>query len=476
MIKVYRRFLLSFLLVAIPIVNSTDARLSLNAAAISKPRLSPANQPSPHLYSYEGKRGRDGQDGRDGENGRSGRDTNITIDGSAVDLDLSGTDGRDGDYGREGSDAQCGSINVKDKSEITLASGGKGGDGGRGGSGGNGGSLTVFYSQLEHLRQINVRSPGGYGGRGGDEGRGGRGCVCPSFIYRTSSLGQDHKSDRKEVRCRSGNDGKYGDVGKDGNNGQPGTLYLVKQGQDLRPDQPNAAISLSPTALGQPIDLSKNLWQSHSGASSLLNPNSVVADTYQEYIKRLEQAVTITWQESQPITDFESQELGLELTTENKLVVAYPDDDVWLDATVSSTGENSTLLAINHAVVEAETTRLKRGLISGSRKSLVFGVIDEGKKSDFLTTQFEIKFRTSRDRFAGRENSVSYKTRYEGIVPAAAITRDNQRFSLALGQLPIDNEYLRPGTLIDIELKIIRSLGENAAEQEINWSGEIRSE
>ena len=309
-----------------------------------------------------------------------------------------------------------------------------------------------------------MRSSGGYGGRGGDSGRCGRGCACPSFIY-----GGD--SDKK-VSCRNGQDGRSGRVGENGKDGENGMLFLVMQGKDLRSDKPTATISMASMAQSTPINLSNNLWKSNSGAGNLLAPSSIVTDTYQEYIKRWEKTVVPQWKESQPVSDFKEQEIGLELTEQNKLNITYPEE-VWLDAEIADT-EQKTSLIINHAVAKDDTTELTRGLVSGSRDDLVFTVIDEARKSDILDTKFKIEYRTSGDRFTDSSDSVSYKTRYEGIVPAATVKKDGQRFSLALGQF-VDSEYLRPGTLVDLKLTAIRSLGNNSAEQEIDWEGEINN-
>ena len=466
MIKFSLKFWLSCFLLLIPSLNTTNPRFSLQATTVKKIRLPEVDLPSPHLYSYEGQRGRRGRSGRDGRDGRNGADKEITIDGSPINLDLSGVAGRDGEYGREGADARCSSIDINGRSEIELADGGRGGDGGKGGDGGDGGSLTVVYSQLEHLKQVNVRSPGGDGGLGGDGGDGGIGCTCPFNVFDSSSNGSNNR-----IRCRSGRDGSLGRAGRDGSDGQPGTLYLVKQGEQLRSEHPTTVVSMSSLAQGTPIDLSNNIWKSYSGASQLLHPDSVIADTYNEYIKRLEKKVVPQWKESRPASDFDEQEIGLELTEQDELAVTYPQE-VWLDVEISDTQQN-TLLTVNNAITEAETTDLARGSISGNEESLVFTLIDQARKSDTLNTQFEIKLKTSNNRFDDSDDSVRYKTRYEGIVPAAAVKRDGQRFNVALGQLPIDSKYLRSGTLVEVRLTAIRSLGGNSAEQKISWSGRI---
>ncbi|BBD68386.1 hypothetical protein NIES4072_43010 [Nostoc commune NIES-4072] len=67
-----------------------------------------------------------------------------------------------------------------------------------------------------------------------------------------------------------------------------------------------------------------------------------------------------------------------------------------------------------------------------------------------------------------------YKTEYEGDIPNELVTRDYNRFTLALGKLKIPDEALRPGVNVDIEVVATRSLGIRSAKQTISWQGAIR--
>lgn len=94
-------------------------------------------------------------------------------------------------------------------------------------------------------------------------------------------------------------------------------------------------------------------------------------------------------------------------------------------------------------------------------------------KSDAINTQFRIKF-LAKDNLYG---SSSYKTEYEeyeGDIPNELVTRDYNRFTLALGKLKIPDEALRPGVNVDIEVVATRSLGIRSAKQTISWQGAIR--
>jgi hypothetical protein len=217
--------------------------------------------------------------------------------------------------------------------------------------------------------------------------------------------------------------------------------------------------------------LSKNVFQTRNGAASLLAPGSVIADEYQEFVERLERSVQVVWNAARPITDFTGQMVTVSLLPDKQVAVAFPDD-VWVDGTLSQQGDTAQYVASN-VILRKEATQLKRADFSGSGTDLSFAVIDEAGKSNLISTQFRIKYKTSSsgDRF--RDN-YDYRTRYEGNIPAELVTRNNNRFVLNIGKLPIDAQYLRTGLPVEIELVATRSFAGNSAEQKIEWRGEVR--
>lgn len=132
-----------------------------------------------------------------------------------------------------------------------------------------------------------------------------------------------------------------------------------------------------------------------------------------------------------------------------------------------------TRFVVTNALLEKEATQLTRADFTGNRSELTFSVVDLAGKSDMLDTQFRLKYRTanSGDRF---RRFYDYRTRYDGIIPAELVTRHNNRYTLEIGKLPIEAEYLRPGVAIEIELVATRSFAGHSAHQEMNWRGEIR--
>ncbi|MEW6496052.1 MAG: collagen-like protein [Cyanobacteriota bacterium] len=422
--------------------------------------------------------GRDGRNGTDGQSGRRGRDgqsQTVFANGSPVNLDLSGEDASDGYDGRDGEDADCGRQPRDVDDNLRAANGGRGGNGGNGGDGGNGGSLTIYYTNPADLKQISVRSPGGRGGRGSRGGYGGRGCDCRDRNWEVKTCkgtpgSPDYSCTTRRFSCSDGADGSHGSDGRDGRDGSLGTLTLINRTEALPPDNPTATVAMSELT-NRVFRLSKNIFQTRNGAASLLAPGSVIADQYNEFMERLEGTVQVIWNASRPITDFTGERVAVSFEENKQVKISFPED-VWVEGTTSQQGDTTQFIASN-AILKKEVTQLKRADFSGSGTDLIFAVIDAAGKSDLISTQFRIKYKTSESGDAFRRN-YDYRTRYEGNMPAELVTRNNNRFVLNIGKLPIQSQYLRSGLPVEIELVATRSFAGRSAEQKIEWRGEIR--
>ncbi|MBV6624415.1 MAG: collagen-like protein [Rivularia sp. (in: Bacteria)] len=417
---------------------------------------------------YYNRDGSDGRDGRSGRNGRSGRDATVFADGSPVSLDLSGRDGEDGEDGEDGDRPRCRRrYSNKVKRNIHAADGGKGGDAGSGGNGGSGGLLTVYYSNIADLKSILVRSQGGEGGRGGRGGDGAIGCRCRRRSWTVKSCkgkkGTDnYKCKKRKYRCYQGSDGRDGYDGKDGKQGNNGFLSLVKGKQQLKADNPQAELSFVELN-GKSIRLSKNRWISRNGAASLLAPGSIIADKYREFDKRIERDFQVVWREKQPINNFSKAKIKLNLNNDGKIEVDSPQK-LWLD--ISKNQENDlTKLVVNHAIPEKEVTELKPADFVGSGENLTVSIVDLAGRSDIIKTRFKVEYEVRDDN--GDE--------YEADIPPELVTKDYNRFTLALGKLPIiPKQGLEVGTKVRIKVTAIRSLGNRSKTQTITWKALVR--
>ncbi|MCF4966316.1 collagen-like protein [Nostoc sp. CMAA1605] len=416
--------------------------------------------------SYSGASGRHGRNGRDGEN------KTFVADGSSVNFDLSGQDGEDGEDGGSGSRPKCRHSERNPNNDIKAPDGANGGNGGRGGDGGNGGNLTVYYTNLADLQKILVRANPGDPGRGGRGGRGVAGCRCRRSSWeRETCTGKpgtpDYKCTKKTYRCQSGRDGYSGSDGSDGKTGKLGVLSIVKSQQTLPEETPSVTLPISELG-GKQINLSKHKWKLHQGAASLLAPGSIIADEYREFEERLETVFQLVWQERQPISNFGNEKVKVSLNDNKQVEVEFPDD-LWV-AGSSSNEANSTKFTVNHLIPRKDVTRLAVAEFADAGENLNLKIVDLAAKSDVINTQFRVKFRI-KDNNAGFGD---YQTQYEGEIPANLVTRDYNRFTLALGKLNIKRENLRPGVNVDIEVVATRSLGERSAKQTITWQSAIR--
>lgn len=413
-----------------------------------------------------GRDGRDGVDGRDGRDGRAGSDRSATATGGDIRLETMGEAGSDGSDGQDADYANCPPQPRNVRYNLRAADGGDGGDGGRGGNGGNGGPVTLYYNDLNALRRVYVQSEGGVGGRGGRGGRGTYACECRDRSWELETCTNGNCTTERYT-CTDGQDGRSGQMGHDGERGQAGYLTVINQLEPLAADAPSQTVRLSELS-DRTLNLSRNLWRTQRGAAALLAPGSVVQDQYREFAGRLEKQVQVVWDTDQSITPYLNQNATVELT-ENQQVFVDFTDDLWVDARTESEGDLTTV-AIANLIRADEATDLDVADVSGWSQDLTFAVVDLASKSDIVTTDFTVSYRVGE---GGRRRPSRYRTRYEGTVPADLVQQNYNRFVIDIGRLPIDAEYLTPGTYVEIEVVARRSLGNNSAEKKLEWRGRL---
>ena len=410
-----------------------------------------------------GERGEDGNAGKKGQEGRDSDSLTVFADGSSMTLDLSGENGFAGTSGTGGDRASC-ETEIADKSNNLQASnGGHGGDGGDGGNGGDGGSLTVYTTDKSYLQQIYVVAVGGEGGNPGQGGQGGEGCKCPVSYWNEQTCegkpgSSKYSCTTTELQCVDGYSGRMGRDGRPGRSGRLGTLTVINLDRSLAPDRPEATLTIEDLK-DRGFTLSRNKWETKTGAASLLAPGSTVEDEYQELVERKEHTVLLVWDASQPVSEFAEERVVLSLNEEGGASVTFPDD-LWLE-TSELERDNISEFFVFKAVREKDVTKLKDRGISGTGENLQLFIEDKANKSDVLDTDFEIKFRVSNSP----DNAIfrrvfDYKTQYEGAVPPEAVELNGDRFTINIGQLPIPPEYLEPGNAIEVQLVANRSFAD----------------
>jgi hypothetical protein len=422
-------------------------------------------------YGSSGTNGRDGRSGRDGDSGPS---QTAVVDGSPARFSLPGSDGLDGENGEDGYRPRCGGQPRNVSYNLRAPDGGSGGTGGRGGNGGNGGSLVIYYGDRAALQQVVVDAQGGRSGRGGRGGNGAIGCRCDVARWEVETCtgvpGQPgYSCQTRRYSCQDGRNGSPGSFGRDGTPGTDGQLWLVNQLEPLQAENPTQTVGLQ-TLTSRPVRLSRNLWADRSGANGLLAPGSRVNNTYRDYTGRIEGNVSLDWQAPRPIGSFAGENLTADIQPDGALTATF-SDGLWADYTTTRAGEEMAIV-VTSAVRGSDATRLAWGGVQGNGASLTAAVLDLAGESAYLNTQFRLTLKTSNDD--PRDNRrPRYFTVYDDVVPASQVRLDNNRFEIALGQMPIDRGRLTRGTYAQIELTAVRSLGNNRAEQVLSWQGQF---
>lgn len=416
-----------------------------------------------------GKEGKQGIDGKDGARGRDSEALTIFADGSPLNLDLSGQQGLLGENGVNGENAICENQPVNVNYNLVGADAGDGGTGGNGGDGGNAGSLTVYATDKNYLKQIYVQANGGNGGKPGDGGNGGKGCQCPQPYWVVESCtgrpgDTNYSCSTKEFRCLNGENGKNGRSGRVGRDGKLGSLTLIKTNQPLAPDRLSASVTMAELK-NRGFSLSKNIWETRTGAKALFAANSVMDDQYLELIERVENSVVLVWNAPQVFAPFGDRTLTLNLQDDRSVTMKFPPD-LWLETNILQRN-NVTELFVFNAIKSQDATKLKSKGISGVGLGLKLELVDEAEKSDLIKTTFKIKYSVSNSSEARLRPVNDYILRYEGEIPAEAIRYSNNRFIIDIGQLPIDPRHLEVGRAIQVQLDMKRTFANNSATQSI---------
>ncbi|MGL5807597.1 MAG: collagen-like protein [Xenococcaceae cyanobacterium] len=417
--------------------------------------------------------GENGRDGSRGKNGQRGQDSdNLTIfaDGSPMTLDLSGANGGNGESGTIGGNSNCNDRSIDSERNLQGADGGSGGDGGDGGDGGNGGSLTIYTANPEYLKQIYISAAAGKGGESGQGGAGGQGCQCQES-YSTQQVCNGNDCTPREFKCQDGLTGSTGRGGRSGRSGNVGRLTLIKGDRTLDPDRPTATVKISEIK-DRGLTLSKNIWETRTGATTLFAPNSILADEYTMLIDRLERSVLVVWDAPRPFKDFADTPITFALgdwatpRRSYRGVEITPSKEVWFEARTQER-ENITEVFISNALNVKEVTQLKSQGLSGRGNNLSLNVTDAAEKSDLILTDFTIKYRINRSPAAKYRPVHDYDNVYEGKITPEMISYNNNNFAIELGKLPIKPEFLKPGLAVEVELIADRSFAGRTKQQKL---------
>lgn len=419
--------------------------------------------------------GAPGPQGGDGQAGANTDDLTIFSDGSPMTFNLAGRDGAPGNPGGDGSPSNCPDLDTSQRQNVQMADGAMGGDGGNGGNGGNGGSITIYSRNLNSLNQIFVGAAGGKGGAPGTGGAGSAACQCSQPYWTVEKCSGKPGDSRyscsaQEFRCSSGRDGRDGRSGIAGQDGLPGRLTVLNLDRPLEPDRPGTSVNLD-TLKNQGFNLSKNIWETRTGAAQLLAPGSVIADEYLILLERIEKSFLVVWNAPQPFERFANANVSLTLTENNEIDADLPGN-LWLEGTTQQRN-NVTEFVVYNAMWEADATKLGRLTLSGSGDNLQLSLVDEANQSNLMTTKFRLKYRVTNEDPRFRPPSV-YTLRYDGEVPDELVTINGNQFSLDIGRLSIPAKDLESGTGVEIELLAERTFSGNTSEQKLTIRELIR--
>ncbi|MFM6405692.1 MAG: collagen-like protein, partial [Microcystis sp.] len=110
-----------------------------------------------------------------------------------------------------------------------------------------------------------------------------------------------------------------------------GQLTLIQIDRPLTADQPSATVPLSELKERGYI-LSKNSWETRTGAMSLFSPGSLIDDQYRILLDRSERSFILIWNAPQEFNRFANQRFTLTLDDQKEMKVTVPSE-LWIEGT-----------------------------------------------------------------------------------------------------------------------------------------------
>lgn len=386
-----------------------------------------------------GSKGAPGPKGQNGKSGRSGRNVTLKTEGAQRVLVLKGEDGYPGYDGQDGRDAfNC--WQRRGEWNMIGAPGGKGGDGGNGGSGGHGGHSTIYFSDLEDLKNLTIIAEGGRGSFGGRGNIGGRPCFCTYRHWRVRYEDTDGKVFYRDFQCLNGERGTRGRQGKNGRDGRLGRVSLIKGSSPLRPETPSRIISFKD--FNKDIDLSRNIWENKRNLLNLIDPSSIVSNNYRLFKDRKERTIKFLWNSRRAL----KRALGektISLQFRDDIFYTFPRD-FWIKAQEEINRYGGQEVSISHLVSpqDIKSIRPKEINLDGKETNLI---IKEEEDLDFIKSEFFIvtKWRLEED----------YWSYYKGKIPRNLIERRGNAYHINLGGLPVREKSFKKKANFTLTIK-----------------------
>jgi len=430
--------------------------------------------------------GAPGAPGADGYTGADGQNVSVVATGQAQVFSLRGQNGGNGANGQPGQHADACRQPPLVRTDFIGAPGGNGGNGGSGGAGGSGGNITVYYSDINALKQISIDSTPGTGGAPGYGAPGDDGCRCDvrewnvpvQVCHQVTPPAPVHSGtpaptptpttvcDTVQERhvCE---DGRHGDNGANfagGASGQYGSATLIQSLTPLTPTNPNGGAQMG--SLPAQMTLTIDNFATATGAAALFAPGSVIQDTYSYWAGRKTVQTSVVWNASTPQSSCTSQSVDVQVNGSGQVSANIENTSVWAELAVSYASDGSATVSVNKAVPANQAAQLSAAL-SGSDSGLVDVLSDAAKVSTLVDTQVQAKVLTP--GFLG-----VMTTRFNGVVPANLLSINDSQVIVEVGKLPgIAAGDLKKGKKIKVQLTITRSLGGQSANQELDLEQKI---
>jgi hypothetical protein len=176
-----------------------------------------------------------------------------------------------------------------------------------------------------------------------------------------------------------------------------------------------------------------------------------LSDTWQHFQGDRVLQVGLRWNSDRPIEDFSQESIELRLD-QGRVSWALDPQLFWTSGSVEAPSAATRTVRIDSIYRDSETAQFKIGRVTGIGRALTVEVIDEAQLTGPIQVQFKLKYMSK-----GRRNW--WTINWNQDVPASLVTRNGNRYTIAAGQIPIDDQLKKEGWIVAFEIQATHQLG-----------------
>lgn len=202
--------------------------------------------------------------------------------------------------------------------------------------------------------------------------------------------------------------------------------------------------------LQKDVLLSKRLWINKTGARNLFAADSLIQDSYREFLKLAQARFRLEWKAQASIEKFKDTKFHLSFNGEKVSFKVQGEDFLKYETFIE---DDTLVVAVTEAFKKSELTQLKVDGAQGHGNNLFIKIKDKAGLSRLVDNKVSLQF--------VHKSWFQWWVVYDQVVPAEALVIEAEQITIDASKLDLPYKAIKRGKKVRFTVKIERSFGNN---------------